>query len=92
MKAAEHIQLIENLSKEEWGEKWLKNVVAAYVDVANKEGENTCLNSRRPMIMRAFENRSCSLDTIDKLYRALGCEIQIKRKGRIINKQVAIAE
>ena len=85
MKAADHIELIEKLSREAWGEKWLRGIVGAYVDVANEEGEETSQNARRPMIMRAFENRSCSLDTIDKLYRALGCEIQVKRKNRIVS-------
>jgi hypothetical protein len=86
MRIGQHLELVKKLAEEQWGEKWIKELVEAYVSIENSENEEqeTCGNARRPMIVRAFSNGGCSVDTLGRMYEALGCQIQVRRKNRLI--------
>jgi len=82
---SDRLMQIKILALEQWGDKWLREIVNAYVERENLEGAETCPNARRPMILRAFNNGGCSVDTLTRLYECLGCEIQIRKKNRLVS-------
>jgi len=83
--------IIEGLKQEaiaRWGEKkWLPNLVRAYVEVAQANGdEKANTKNRRPQIERVFTAEGCTLDTAVKIAAALDCQFQLVRVRREIIK------
>jgi hypothetical protein len=72
------LQIIQERAQKQWGDKWLPELAKAYVPIAQQQGDAgaTYLNRRRK-IYRAFEEESCSTDTLFALIQAVNCQVQI---------------
>jgi len=86
--SADIIERIKQEAIARWGEeKWLPNLVRAYVEVAQANGdEKATTTTRRPQIERVFTVGSCTLDTAIKLAATLDCQFQLVRVHREIIK------
>jgi hypothetical protein len=74
----EILNVIQRRAMDRWGEKWMAELVKAYVKVANANGDEkaTAIN-RRPQIERMFEAGSCTLDKAIWLAAAVDCRFQL---------------
>lgn len=77
-------RVIERIKQEaiaRWGEeKWLANLVRAYVEVARANGdEKATPTNRRTQVERVFNVGGCTLDTAIKLAAAVNFQFQMIR-------------
>lgn len=74
----EILEVIQRRAIDRWGEKWVAELVKAYVRIANANGDDkaTAIN-RRPQIERAFETGSCTIEKAIWLAAAVGCRFQL---------------
>lgn len=76
--AREILEAIQRRSTDRWGEKWLAELVKAYVKIAIANGDKKASTARRrPQIERAFEVGSCTLTTLIWLAAAVDCQLQL---------------
>jgi hypothetical protein len=77
-KGTDILEAITRRASDRWGEKWIAELVKAYVKVAIANGDEkaTTIN-RRPQIERALKAGSCTLDTAIWLAAAVGCRFQM---------------
>jgi hypothetical protein len=72
------LERIKQRATERWGDKWIANLVRAYVSIAHSQGDEKATTvNRRPHIERVFENGSCNADTLIMLAAAVGCRFQM---------------
>lgn len=74
----EVLDAIARRAADRWGEKWIAELVKAYVKIAIANGDEkaTPIN-RRPQIERAFESGGCTLEKAIWLAAAVGCRFQL---------------
>jgi predicted RNA-binding Zn ribbon-like protein len=74
----EILEAIQRRAIARWGEKWVAELVKAYVQIAIAKGDaEATVVKRRPQIERAFKTGSCTLDTAIALAAAVGCRFQM---------------
>lgn len=72
------LEAIQRRAIAHWGEKWIAELVKAYVKIAIANGdEGATVVKRRPQIERTFKTGSCTLDTAIVLAAAVGCRFQM---------------
>lgn len=75
------LKTIRDVAQERWGDKWLPEIVKAYVTIAQSKGDEKATPvSRRPQLERAFERGSCNLDTALMLAASVECNFQLTCK------------
>ena len=76
----DHLTVIERAAIDKWGDRWQLELVRAYVQILQKNGDEIAtINNRKSQIMRAFEAKSCTADTLINLYYAIGYELSISK-------------
>lgn len=74
----EILEAIQRRAIARWGEKWIAEIVKAYVKIAIANGDvGATVVKRRPQIERAFKSGSCTLDTAIALAAAVDCRFQM---------------
>lgn len=72
------LDAIRRRAMERWGNKWIAELVKAYVKIAIANGdENATVVNRRPQIERLFEAGICTLDKAIWLAAAVDCRFQL---------------
>ncbi len=72
------LDAIQRHATERWGQKWMAELVKAYVKIAIANGDETATPvNRRPQLERAFKVGTCTLDTAILLAAAVGCRFQL---------------
>jgi hypothetical protein len=72
------LDAIQRRATDRWGEKWLVELVKAYVKIAIAKGdEGATVVNRRSHIERAFRSGNCKLDTALALAAAVDCKFQM---------------
>jgi len=74
----EILAVIQQRAIDRWGEKWVAELVKAYVKIAIANGDEKATSvSRRPQIERAFETGSCTLEKAIWLAAAVDCRFRL---------------
>lgn len=77
----DHLAAIKTASQDRWGDRWQLELVRAYVQILQKNGDEIAnVNNRTTQIARAFNVESCTADTLILLYDAIGYELSVSRK------------
>lgn len=72
------LDAIQQRAKNRWKQKWMVELVKAYVKIAIANGdENATPVNRRSQLERAFKSGSCNLDTAIALAAAVDCRFQL---------------
>lgn len=72
------LEAIQRRAIDRWGDRWIAELVKAYVQIAIANGdEGATVVKRRPQIERAFKSGGCTLDTAIALAAAVGCRFQM---------------
>ncbi len=74
----EILEAIRRRAMERWQDKWMAELVKAYVKIAIANGdEGATVVKRRSQLERAFEGGSCTINTLIWLAAAVGCRLQL---------------
>lgn len=74
----EILEVIQRRAIDRWGEKWVAELVKAYVKIAVANGDEKATSvNRRPQIERALESGSCTIEKAIWLAAAVGCRFQL---------------
>lgn len=72
------LEAIQRRAMERWGDKWMAELVKAYVKIAIVHGDEKATSvNRRPQIERLFESGTCTLEKAIWLAAAVGCRFQL---------------
>jgi hypothetical protein len=81
----ELFNVIESTARKQWGDQWMARLSAHYAAIASRHGDtNATARSRRPQLQRAFDRKSCTVETLTWLAQAAGLDISIhtRKKGK----------
>lgn len=74
----EILDAIQRRAMERWQDKWMAELVKAYVKIAIANGdEGATVVKRRPQLERVFKSGTCTLDTVIWLAAAVECRFQM---------------
>ena len=77
----DHLEAIQKVSIDKWGDRWQLELVRAYVQILQRNGDEIAtVNNRKTQIVRAFSAGSCTADTLIILYDAIGYELSVSKK------------
>jgi hypothetical protein len=72
------LDAIARRASDRWGEKWVAELVKAYVKIAIANGDDKATPvNRRPQIERAFATGGCTLEKAIWLAAAVDCRFQL---------------
>lgn len=72
------LKIVESQAAAKWGKNWIAELSKAYVEILQKQGdEKATYSTRKRTVYRAFEEYTCSADTLFNLIEAVGCRLQI---------------
>ena len=88
MNNSDLLDLVQSVAQEEWGEKWMANLVRRYCEISQAQGDLAAtVSRRRPQIERVFKSRSCSVATLLLLFSAVGLQIRVV-KVKVVEEEL----
>lgn len=72
------LEIIKERAEASYGDKWLAELAKRYVVILQQQGdEKATYANRKRTVYRAFEEGSCSAETLFSLIQAVDCRLQI---------------
>jgi hypothetical protein len=78
LSVADCLEIIKERAQKNSGDKWLAELAKRYVAILQQQGdEKATYANRKRTVYRAFEEKSCSAETLFNLIEAVDCKLQI---------------
>lgn len=81
------IQAISQEAQARWGEDWQASLVRAYCEIESAEGERLIKPvARRSSLIRTLEEGNPTLETLLRLTKAVGADLELAITRRVVKR------